>query len=140
MMIEVGVDEVTDVRTGVTTRAPVLRDDAEVKAEAMREIEARVWAEVERTIDHRALVGIVAMLARTVADMAAGLPVNVADLDAVARSLKAAGDAIAEVEAARAEVAAASTFSDVQAARDRVSSAHHGLGVPFTTIAAKVRR
>jgi hypothetical protein len=139
-MIEVGVDEVTDVRTGVTTRVPVLRDEAEVKAEAMRDVADRAWAEVDSAVDHRTLVGIVAMLARTVADMAAGLPVNVVDIDAVALSLKAAGDAIATVEQARTVIAAASTIEDVNARRASVIAAAPLASVPMATIATKVRR
>jgi hypothetical protein len=116
-MIAEYIDQL-DARTGILTRIPVERDEAEVKAEHLARLRAEAWAEVEAALDPREQIALlttaVGLLCEAVFLKRTPDAEAVGDLLQALQAVSAPLERWSEVEAA---VQAADTFEAIQACK-----------------------
>lgn len=115
MMITVAVHTDTDVRTGVTTRTPILRPLAEVQAERAGELQATIRDHVDQHLPPSEREALAALMQRCTLMRGYGIPVDDGAILALVAALGWAEDAMVLGAACADACAACETMEALQA-------------------------
>jgi hypothetical protein len=133
-MIQVGTETEHDVRTGITTHTPILRDLAEVKAEVLASLRSSMWEYIEEHVDTREREALAALMQKATLMRAYGQPLDEWSMLALMTTLQWSEDALASWPSLASQVEQATTYEEMAAVVFDPSS----LGAPPKVSASEI--